>query len=138
MLHPNQFQVNETWIVFKLTEQPIHTVRDGDFDFIALMDAASCFILGTMPVPTRLSGPSAKDCRRLLEEGRAHKSQLPKTLFVSVELPAAALATEALSQGIEVVEVEQSQLLPFTGEAIEAFREHFGGDGGKGDGTGRI
>jgi len=46
MLHPNQFHVNETWIAFQLNETPIITDRDGDFNIIALMDAASCFILG--------------------------------------------------------------------------------------------
>jgi hypothetical protein len=47
VLHPNQFQVNEAWIVFKLNDEPLHTVRDGDFDFIALMDAASGFIVSS-------------------------------------------------------------------------------------------
>jgi hypothetical protein len=28
MLHPNQFQINEAWIVFKLNDEPIHTELD--------------------------------------------------------------------------------------------------------------
>jgi hypothetical protein len=44
VLHANQFQVNEAWIAFKLNEGAIHTENDGDFNFLALMDAASCFI----------------------------------------------------------------------------------------------
>jgi len=47
VLHPNQFQVNEAWIAFKLNGDPIHTEHDGDFNFFALMDAASCFLLGS-------------------------------------------------------------------------------------------
>ncbi len=45
MLHPNQFQVNEAWIAFQLNDAPIHTRSDGDFNCIALMDAASCFMM---------------------------------------------------------------------------------------------
>jgi hypothetical protein len=53
MLHPDKFRVNEAWIVFKLSDVPIRTEADGDFDFIALMDAASCFILSSETVPVR-------------------------------------------------------------------------------------
>jgi hypothetical protein len=45
MLHPSQFKINEAWIAFRLNGAPIRTERDGDFNCIALMDAASCFIL---------------------------------------------------------------------------------------------
>jgi hypothetical protein len=47
VLHPEQFEVNEAWIAFQLNGAPIRTEDDGDFNFIALMDAASCFILGS-------------------------------------------------------------------------------------------
>ena len=39
-LHPNQFQVNEAWIVFQLNETPIHTAKDGSFNCICLMSEA--------------------------------------------------------------------------------------------------
>ena len=58
MLHPNQFQVNDTWIAFKLNEAPIATDRDGDFDLIALMDAASCFILSSVTVSVNALQPT--------------------------------------------------------------------------------
>ena len=45
-VHPNQFHVDEAWIVFKLNDEPLRTDRDGLFNIICLMDAASCFILG--------------------------------------------------------------------------------------------
>ena len=92
MLHPNQFQVNEAWIAFKLNDEPIHTEQDRDFDFIALMDAASCFILSSVPVPTKLAQPTQMESRRLLKQGHAHKKQWPKTLFVPAEQPAQFLA----------------------------------------------
>ena len=52
LLHPNQFQLNEAWIAFQLNDAPIETEQDGSFNCIALMDAASCFILGNAMVQT--------------------------------------------------------------------------------------
>jgi len=127
VLHPNQFQVNEAWIVFKLNDAPIHTELDGDFNLVALMDAASCFILSSAPVAAIAVEPTQMESRRLLKEGKAHKMQLPKTLFVPNELQAQFLVAEAERIGIEVVRVDEHQLLIFIGEAREAFRERFGG-----------
>ena len=127
VLHPNQFQVNEAWIVFKLNDAPISTESDGDFNFIALMDAASCFILSSAPVPASSAESSKLESRRLLKEGRAHKQQLPKTLFIPSNQPATLVATEAERQGITVVRVPEDQLLVFLGEARESFKDHFSG-----------
>jgi hypothetical protein len=129
VLHPNQFHVNEAWIAFKLNDAPIHTESDGDFNFIALMDAASCFILSSAPVPATATEPSKMEAKRLLKEGQAHKQQLPKTLFIPGDQPANLLTVEAERQGITVVRVPEDQLLLFVSEAREGFREHFSGGG---------
>jgi len=126
VLHPNQFQVNEAWIAFKLNDRPIHTEQDGDFDLIALMDAASCFILSSELVPANGAEPTELESRRLLQQGQEHKQQLPKTLLVPSGQPAQFLAAAARRKGIEVVRVEESQLLIFIAEAREGFRERFG------------
>ncbi len=127
MLHPNQFHVNEAWIAFKLNDAPIVTGVDGDFNFIALMDAASCFILCTTPIPASAAEPTKMEARRLLKEGQAHKHQLPRTLFIPSAQSAKILAAEAKRRGITVVRVPEDQLLLFIGEAREGFRERFGG-----------
>ena len=127
MLHPSQFQVDEAWIAFKLNDQPIHTEQDGDFDFLALMDAASCFILGLATIPATRDEPTQLDSKRLLQQGHAHEQQWPQTLFVPTEQPAQFLTAEAERLGIGVVRVAEDQLLLFIGEAREGFRERFGG-----------
>ena len=129
MLHPNQFLVNEAWIVFKLNDVPIHTQADGDFDFIALMDAASSFILSSAPVPISQVEPTEMEAKRLLKQGEAQKRQLPKTLFIPAVLPAEVLALEAERQGITVIRVPEDQLLIFIGEARVGFSERFGAGG---------
>ena len=123
MLHPNQFQVNEAWIAFRLNEAPIHAGEDGDFNLIALMDAASCFLLSNALVPATADEPSKLEARSLLKKGRAHKKGLPKTLFIPSGQPASLLAVEAERQGITVVRVAEDQLLLFTSEAREGFKE---------------
>jgi hypothetical protein len=129
VLHPNQFRVNEAWIAFKLNDVPIHTEADGDFDFIALMDAASCYILSSEPVPVSQVELTELEARRLLKQGEAGKRQLPKTVFIPAGQPAEILALEAERQGITVIRVSEDQLLIFIGEARVGFREHFGGGG---------
>ena len=127
MLHPSQFQVNEAWIAFKLNDAPVRTESDGAFNLLALMDAASCFILSTTLIPLSAPEPSKMDVGRLLRQAQAHKQQLPKTLFVPKDQPAKFLAAEAERRGITVVRVPEDQLLPFVGEARDGFKERFGG-----------
>ncbi|HSF19351.1 MAG TPA: hypothetical protein VLK65_27745 [Vicinamibacteria bacterium] len=113
--------------MFQLNELPIETELSGDFNCIALMDAASCFLLGETLVPAGEAEPSKTAVRRLLKEAKAHKQELPKTLFIPSGQFNSILPAEAERQGIAVVRVPEDQLLVFIGEARDAFKEHFGG-----------
>jgi hypothetical protein len=128
VISPSQFQINEAWIAFKLNDAPISTQEDGDFNVIALMDVASCYILGTEFVPTDSAELSQLESRRLLKSGESHKNQLPKKLFISNDLTANILTVEAESLGITVDHVPESELSIFLGEARGGFQEHVGGD----------
>ena len=125
-MHPDQFKVNEAWLVFKLNDEPIHTERDGDFFFLTLMEAASCFILSSTPVSANQAEPTLLQSRRLLKKGQSHKKRWPKTLFVPTELAAQLLSAEAERLGVHVVRVPEDQLSAFIDEARQGFREHFG------------
>ncbi len=127
MLHPNQFRVNEAWIAFKLNDAPLATESDGDFNLIALMDAASCFILSTAPVLASLAEPSRLDAKQLLEKGRSQGKQWPERLILPRELVASHLLSEAELQGVIVERVAEIDLEVFIGEARASFREHLGG-----------
>jgi hypothetical protein len=125
MLHPRQFEVNETWIAFRLNNALIRTERDGNFNCIALMDAASCFILSSKFIPAAASEPSRVQFRHLLKDAKRHTQQLPRTFFVPREDLADRMALEGTQQSIEVVRVPESELLIFIGEAREGFAERF-------------
>lgn len=131
MLHPNQFKVNEAWIAFQLNDRPIRTEQDGDFDFLALMDAASCFILTSTPISATQAEPTQLEAKRLLKEGLVREKRWPQTLFLPSEQAAQCVVAEAERLGIRVVRVAEEQLLPFIGEAQEGFRERFGGRGAR-------
>ena len=126
MLHPNQFAVNEAWIAFQLNDAPLQTEQDGSLNCLALMDAASCFILGSEFIAASKEEASQLEIRRLLKKGKSHKNQLPKTLFLAREQLGASIEREAVRQKITVVRVPESELLVFIAEAREAFRERFG------------
>lgn len=127
MLHPNQFQVNQAWILFKLNDAPVVTGSDGDFNLFALMDAASCFILSSALVPATQVEPSKMEAKRLMKEAQAHKQLLPRQLFIPSDQPAQLFILEARRQGMAVVRVSSDQLQPFVGEAQEGFKKRFGG-----------
>ncbi len=127
MLHPNQFQVNEAWIAFKLNDAPVVTEVDGDFNVLALMDAASCMILGTEFVRACSSEPSQLESIRLLKGGHSHKQQFPKKLFIPTNQAADLLSTEAERNKIHVDRIPEDQLLIFIGEARDGFQQHVSG-----------
>lgn len=127
MLHPREFQVNEAWIAFKLNDAPISTETDGDFNVVALMDAASCFILGAEFVPVDSAEPSEMEVKRLIKSGKSHKQQLPKTLYISENLVADILCAEAKRNEIAVIRVPEEQLLVFISEARDGLKKHIGG-----------
>ncbi len=127
MFEPSQFQVNEAWIAFRLNDAPVTTESDGDFNVLALMDAASCYMLGTEFIRTGSSEPSQLESIRLLKGGQSHKQQYPKSLIIPTNLEAGILSTEAERHGINVIRIPEKQLLMFIGEARQGFQEHVSG-----------
>lgn len=128
MLHPNQFDVNEAWIAFRLNGIPIRTEHDGDFNCIALIDAASCFLLGSTLTPSTAAEPTRAEFRSLLKDAQRHKNQLPNTLFIAREEIANQMTREATHQNIEVVRVPENELAIFIEEARQGFSERFEGN----------
>jgi len=125
MLHPKQFELNEAWIAFRVNAAPIRTTRDGDFNCIALMDAASCYILGIEFIPATAAEPTQTQFRGMLKNAQRDRQQLPKTLFIAREDVAEVVTREAMQQKIDVVRVPERELAIFTGGARQSFAERF-------------
>ena len=110
MIEPGQFQVNEAWIAFKLNDTPVSTEEDGDFNVLALMDVASCYILGTEFVSTNLTEPSELESRRLIGSGYLQNHEFAKKLFIPTNLVADSLCVEAERHGIAVIHVPEDDV----------------------------
>jgi hypothetical protein len=127
VLHPSQFQPNDAWIVFKLNDAPIRTAVDGELNFIALMDAASCYIVGSEVIAANAVELPKMAAKRLLKKGQTQAQRLPNTRYIPHELPAKTLAQEADRLDITVVSIAEEKLMILIGEAREGFNERFGG-----------
>ncbi len=123
-LHPNQFQVNEAWIVFQLNEMPIHTEQDGSFNCICLMDAASCFLLCAELVPSAQEEPSQAQARQMFTSASAKNGEFPQRLFMPRGMFPGTVKAEAERLGMAVSTSPEDQLLVFIGEAREGYREN--------------
>ncbi len=127
MLHPSQFGPHSAWVAFQLNDQAISTQSDGDFNLIALMDAASCFILGTASIPISTGEPSQLDAKRLLKDGQSRATQWPQRLIVPTTLTAGNLLKEAENHGVRIEHVPEAELEALIGEARQSFKEYFKG-----------
>ena len=127
MLKPDQFDVNEAWIIFRLNDAPITTEADGDFNVLCLMDAASCYILGNEFIPTHSAGVPELVAKRLIEAGMSQAQKLPQKLLLSLELEPGQFAELAEGCGAEVSRVPEDELSAFTLEAREGFQAYIGG-----------
>ena len=123
--------MNEAWIAFHLNEVPIQTDRDGSFNCVCVMDAASCFILATAMVAADESEPSELEACRLFKVARSRKPSKPTKLFVPTGQFKKHVAAEASRQGIEVILVNEKDLGAFIGEARQGFKEHMQGAAGE-------
>jgi len=131
LLDPQRFGVDEAWIAFRLNGAPIRTERNGDFNCVALMDAASCYIFGSELVPAGAGEPSSMYSRRLLKSSQKHNQQLPRTLFITEGDVADLFTREAIRQKIDVVPVPEADLFVFIGEARQGFAQRFEMDRGE-------
>ena len=127
VFEPARFKPNEAWILFRLNDAPVMTERDGDFNVLCLMDAASCYILGSEFVPVLDSVLPLAVADRLLEIGQDRANCLPDKLFLSAELESGECSSEQHVQGIELVLVDDRELDPIVAEAKQSFQEHIGG-----------
>ena len=128
MVAKQQHQPDEAWIVFRLNSAPIRTRRDGDFDCVALMDAATLLIHSMEMVPASSTGPTRSQAGALLAKACGVAGRFPTTLLVSARDAAVEVANEAQQRGIQVERVPARTLARCTREAREAFAAQFGGE----------
>jgi hypothetical protein len=117
--------VSVAWIAFRLNGEPIRTKLDGDFNCIALMDAASGFILGMELCPESEPEESQALFRQLLRNAEQAARSLPNKLYLVKSDEFELLASAVTDTEMEVFMVPEGELEVFIGEAKRSFAGRF-------------
>jgi len=126
MIDHSMYEINQAWVAFKLNSAPIETVNDGDFNMVALMDAASGFMLATQAIAAYSPDLSELEALRFLNQGRSHKNQCPKELIVVDGLALDTLIYVAEKRSIKVSLVTAKEVSSLTKEPCDSFDENMG------------
>lgn len=124
VIDPQEYQENEAWLLFRLNDDPVRTMADGDFNVLAIMDVGTGLIHGMEFVPAQQNELSEMQSRRLFKMAESKTGARPHLFFVEEGKPLAKLTKVATAMGIEVVVVQGANLDPITREAREGFAAH--------------
>lgn len=121
------FAPHEAWVLFQLNDAPIETAVDGDFNVLAIMDAATGRIHGNAFISVLDVEPSALEARRLLASSESDAGQRPQRLYVDDPCRLVELTGVAKAMGIVVCPERRSTFDPLTQDAREGFAAHVSG-----------
>jgi hypothetical protein len=120
-----QSDANCAWIAFRLNEAPVRTRLDGDFNCLALMDAASGVILGMEMIPASDPVESQLLFQELLRSAESAVHCLPRKLYLMNSDDIRPLAEAVVGTQMEVFIVPVDALESFIGDARRGFAERF-------------
>ncbi|WP_319575488.1 hypothetical protein [uncultured Desulfobacter sp.] len=125
MFTPDQFEVNEVWIVIRINEDFLF-VKEDPYDMFVLMDAASAYVLGFVFSKVVAEAPTVKDVEELFNKAWGAKRQWAKKLIVTDESVASnVFIQEAEKNGIPFVIVPISDLSSIVEPLKESFEKDF-------------
>ena len=126
-INPQDYAPNEAWLLFWLNDAPVHTVSDGDFNVMAIMDVGTGLILGMEFVGILAEEPTEFESRKLLASAESKAGERPQRLLVDSGQNLSQLIERASAMGLEVILESGSNLNPITQEAREGFAAHVSG-----------
>jgi hypothetical protein len=125
MLTPDQFRVNEVWIAFRVNESFIF-VQDEPYDIYVLIDAASTYAFGHVPVKVTDEIPQEKDVDTLFQKAWAMKRQWPMKLIIPEnDLAESVFRAHAEKNHLSFETVPLSDLSPIVDPIKELFASNF-------------
>ncbi|MFO7879085.1 MAG: hypothetical protein R6V52_03510 [Bacteroidales bacterium] len=121
MITPDQFRVNEAWIIAKINEQFLY-VQDEPYDSYVLMDAASCYVFGYVLSRVIDEAPREKDVKELFQTAFDGKNQWADILILTGNNPVDdVFRKEAEQKGLYVKIINESDLETILGPLKETF-----------------
>ena len=122
-LHPSDFAVNRTWLVFRVNQRPVLT-GDGAFDIFVLQDAASMFLFGNAVAPSGAEYPPAHAVVHLFEQAWSHRQEWPEEIVLAGRPSSEnSFANAARRRGIAVRAVAEARISFYIKDVQSSFEE---------------
>ena len=119
-LTPDQFEINETWIVARM--HTVMFVQNEPADIYVLLDAASTYLLGNLAYLGE--APSRHEFTDLFKRARKQSKRWPKKLLITREDPAEDVLKEIAAEfGIVPEVIPLPYLDPILGPLNESFAQ---------------
>ena len=121
MLSPNDFRVNEAWVVVKVNDAPIFVQNDA-YDVYVLLDAGSTYVFGHALSRVADGSTSDKDVKSIFDTAWQGKRQWAEKVIVTDNSKAAAIfEKQAKANGLPVIFVPLAKLEPIVSDLMNTF-----------------
>ena len=125
MLTPDQFVVNEAWIVVKVNDAHLF-VKDDPYDMYVIMDAGSTYVLGHALSKVSEGSPQEEDVEAIFKKGWEAKQQWPTRLIVTGKSSAENIfKVIAEKHGIEIENASLSSIVTLVKPLKDSFSSSF-------------
>ena len=122
-LQPGDFQVNNTWLAYRINAAPIQVERQA-IDLYVLQDAASMFLYGNVFAPHGADYPEASEVEKLMESAHAKRNEWPSEILLpGAHDPSNSFVKVAKQFGITVRFVPESQMSFYIKDTQEGYEE---------------
>ena len=129
-LQPRDYQVNETWLAYRINSAPIN-VDHKEIDLYVLQDAASMFLFGNVFAAAGTDFPEIMQVEKLLSSAHAKRDQWPIELLLPGN-PGQdnSFVIAAGKHEVKVRGVPESQLSFYIKDTQEAYEDFLGSSEG--------
>ena len=125
-MQPSDFQVNQTWLAFKITKAPLQ-VEGQAVDLYVLQDAGSMFLFGHALAPHGEDYPPIGEAKRLMASAYAKRNEWPSELVLpGRRAPDNSFAKVAAQNGVAQRFVPESQMSLYIKDTQESYEEFLG------------
>jgi hypothetical protein len=123
-MHPRDFEVNHTWLAYRMNRVPFIT-PEGEFDVFVLQDAGSMFIFGSAFASHGAHCPKTEDVARLFDQAWSHMRAWPEELLLPGKpLSKNTFVVAGREHGITVKAVAEARMSVYIKDVQSSFEEH--------------
>lgn len=127
MLSPNNYRVNEAWIVAKINNIPFQ-VQNDEYDVYVLLDAGSTYVFGQ--ALSKVDGSATiEEVAALFDTAWQGKQQWPEKIMVTDNSNTSAIfEAQAKKIGLPVIHMPIAEIELIVGELMSLFNAQFMGE----------